>query len=146
MCRWPFLNLSILGARSHLSEAAPEGGTAVRRGETRHIAEIRADQIRLLFQQLPAALIATTVVGGLVVYVLWGHVSAVLLLGWLLALAAVSLGRIALMRAYFRASPLITAAAPWGRRFLIGVLLSGVVWGVVGLLPLPMSRKRLPMT
>ena len=40
-----------------------------------HRQQIRSEQIRLLFEQLPAALIATTIVGALVVYVLWGHVS-----------------------------------------------------------------------
>jgi diguanylate cyclase (GGDEF)-like protein/PAS domain S-box-containing protein len=102
----------------------------------RHRQQIRAEQIRLLFEQLPSALIATTIVGALVVYVLWGHVSPLWLLMWLLGLAATTAGRVWLMRAYFRAKPSVSQAERWGRRFLTGVLISGVVWGLAGVFPI----------
>ena len=101
-----------------------------------HWQQIRTEQIRLLFEQLPTALIATTIVGALVVYVLWGHVSPLWLLLWLLGLAVTTAVRMWLMRAYFRAKPPASQAARWGRRFLVGVLISGVVWGLAGLFPL----------
>ena len=101
----------------------------------RHRQQIRAEQIRLLFEQLPAALIATTIVGALVVYVLWGHVSPLWLLLWLLALAVTTAVRVWLMRAYFSAKPSVSQAGQWGRRFLAGVLISGVVWGLAGVFP-----------
>ena len=101
-----------------------------------HWQQIRTEQIRLLFEQLPTALIATTIVGALVVYVLWGHVSPPWLLLWLLGLAVTTAVRMWLMRAYFRAKPPASQAARWGRRFLVGVLISGVVWGLAGLFPL----------
>ena len=89
----------------------------------------------MLFEQLPTALIATTIVGVLVVYVLWSYVSPVWLLGWLLVSIATTLARVGLMRAYFRAHPSISQAPRWGRRFLYGVLVSGVVWGFAGVFP-----------
>ena len=46
------------------------------RGGNRHAQQIRAEQIRLLYDQLSSALIATVVVGGLVVYVFWNQVLA----------------------------------------------------------------------
>ena len=101
-----------------------------------HRQQIRSEQIRLLFEQLPAALIATTIVGALVVYVLWGHVSPLWLLLWLLGLAVTTVVRAWLMRAYFRAKPSASQAGRWGRRFLAGVLVSGVVWGLAGVFPL----------
>src|SRR6185436_1594163 len=107
--------------------------------ENRHTLEMRAEQIRFLFEQLPTALIATTIVGGLVVYVLWDHLAAVWLVGWFAALSLITLARAALKHAYYRALPPCMAAAPWGRRFLFGMLLSGVVWGVAGIFPLQPS-------
>ena len=102
----------------------------------RHRQRIRAEQIRLLFEQLPSALIATTIVGALVVYVLWGHVSPLWLLVWLLGLAVTTAARARLLRAYFRAKPLVSEAGRWGSRFLGGVLISGVVWGLAGIFPI----------
>jgi signal transduction histidine kinase len=97
---------------------------------------IRAEQIRLLYEQLPSALIATTIVGGLVVYVLWSHVSVLWLALWVLALAATTASRIWLMRAFFATRPSGTDSGRWGRRFLWGVLVSGLVWGCVGVVPI----------
>jgi PAS domain-containing protein len=102
----------------------------------RHRQQIRAEQTRLLFQQLPAALVATTVVGALVVYVLWRHVPAHWLLLWLLGLTVTTVARVWLIRAYVRAQPAVAEAKRWARRFLAGVLVSGMVWGLAGVLPL----------
>ena len=110
---------------------------ARRSDANRHRQQIRAEQIRLLFEQLPSALIATTIVGVLVVYVLWSHVSSLWLLVWLLGLAVTTSARVWLRRAYFRAQPSVSEAGRWGRRFLVGVLISGVIWGFVGVFPVP---------
>ena len=54
---------------------------------------------------------------------------------WLLALAVTTAVRVWLMRAYFSAKPSVSQAGQWGRRFLAGVLISGVVWGLAGVFP-----------
>ncbi len=120
------------GSSGSIASRLPPGADA-----KRHLQQIRAEQIRLLFEQLPTALIATTIVGVLVVYVLWGHVPRLWLALWLLGLAVTTLARAGLRRAYFRAKPPASAAGPWGRRFLAGVLISGMVWGIAGVFPLP---------
>ena len=71
----------------------------------RHLRQIRAEQIRLLFEQLPSALIATTIVGGLVVYVLWGHVSRLWLAVWLLGSAVTTLARVGLQACVLQGEP-----------------------------------------
>src|SRR5690242_3835192 len=106
-------------------------------GGGRHVSQVRAEQVRLLFEQLPPALIATQVLGLLVVYVFWNQLPQYRLLEWLVTLIAVSAGRVWLRRAYFKARPGPGDAVRWARRFLIGVVFSGIVWGMVGLLPLP---------
>jgi diguanylate cyclase (GGDEF)-like protein/PAS domain S-box-containing protein len=102
----------------------------------RHASDIQAEQLRLLFEQLPPALMASTVLGLLVVFVLWNFVPPAWLLSWLAALLAVSAGRVALMRSYFRARPAVIEAARWSRWFIAGAMLSGLVWGVAGIFPL----------
>ncbi|PWT73744.1 MAG: GGDEF domain-containing protein [Proteobacteria bacterium] len=102
-----------------------------------HRAQIRAEQIRVLYEQLPSALLATSIAGALVVYVLWSHVPLACLLPWFAALTVTTSTRVWLMRAYFRAKPSISQAELWGRRFLVGVLFSGVIWGFAGVFPLP---------
>jgi len=102
----------------------------------RHLDEIRAEQVRLLYTQLPSALIGTAIVGAFVLLVLWSHVPRSWLLPWAAALAVATTARAALRRAYFRAAPTAIDTAPWARRFLAGVLVSGVVWGIAGMFPI----------
>ena len=136
MSRWRFT-----GLRGRLARARGSGGSIASRppprlDANRHHRQIRAEQIRLLFEQLPSALLATTIVGGLVVYVLWDHVSRLWLAMWLLGLAVTTLARV-----WLRAGVLhSTSRRPrkpdrWGRRFLAGVLISGVIWGIAGVFP-----------
>ena len=131
MSRW------VTGLRRALARARGNNGAPVARPDaSHHWQQMRAEQIRLLFEQLPYALMATTIVGVLVVYVLWGHVSPLWLLVWLLALAITTSVHIGLMRAYFRVKPSVSEAGRWGRRFVAGVLVSGVVWGLAGAFPI----------
>jgi diguanylate cyclase (GGDEF)-like protein/PAS domain S-box-containing protein len=55
---------------------------------------------------------------------------------WAFALACTTLARVWLLRAYFKAKPPPSEASRWGRRFLVGVTISGVIWGIAGLVPL----------
>ena len=75
------------------------------------------------------------IAGALMGYVLWGHVPRLWLGTWLLGLAVATLARIWLWRAYFKAKPPASGVGPWGRRFLAGVAVSGVIWGIAGVFP-----------
>jgi diguanylate cyclase (GGDEF)-like protein/PAS domain S-box-containing protein len=103
----------------------------------RHLQRIRAEQIHLLYCQLPSALIATTIVGVLVGFILWGHVPAAWLVPWMAALGITTLARAWLQLSYSKSAPDLAAADRWGRRFIAGVMLSGLIWGVAGIFPLP---------
>jgi len=111
----------------------PEEGSAA---SDRHADAIRAEQVRLLYEQLPSALIGTAISGAFVVPVFWGEVPASWLLPWAAALCAVSAGRIVLRRAFFATAQLPADARRWARRFMVGALLSGSIWGTAGLFPL----------
>ena len=101
----------------------------------RHAREIEAEHVRLLYLQLPPALFATAVIAVLVVYVLWEQVSRPWLLSWFVALTLLTLGRLWLMQNYLASNPPAIEATRWGKHFVIGVGLSGLLWGVAGLFP-----------
>ena len=101
----------------------------------RRAREIEAEHIKLLYTQLPPAVFATLVVGFLVAYVLWKQVPRPLLVGWLAVLILLSVARLWLMRSFFSSRPSAAEAARWGQRFVVGVGLSGLLWGVAGIFP-----------
>jgi diguanylate cyclase (GGDEF)-like protein/PAS domain S-box-containing protein len=111
------------------SPASPQSSDAF------HGAEIKAEQIRLLYKQLPTALFATTVIACVLAYVLWEEEPRALLLGWLLVLGLLTLGRVWLMRRYFQINPPPDEAPAWGYAFVFTVALSGALWGVAGIFP-----------
>ncbi|CAI8782141.1 sensor histidine kinase [Methylocaldum szegediense] len=99
---------------------------------SRHTQEIRAAQIKLLYQQVPSGLIATAINAAIVVLILWQEASRPLLSAWLLAIGASVYARYRLLRAYARANPTSADATPWARSFLLGVAANGVLWGFAG--------------
>jgi diguanylate cyclase (GGDEF)-like protein/PAS domain S-box-containing protein len=103
--------------------------------EHAHAPEIKAEQVRLLYKQLPTALFATAVIGCLLAAVLWDQVPRPLLLGWLFLLALLTLGRVWLMQRYFQIDPPPDEASPWGHAFVFTVGLSGALWGAAGIFP-----------
>ena len=100
-----------------------------------HQRDLAAEQIRFLYRQLPPAMFTTTVIGALMVHVLWSNVDRRWLVLWLTAFTVVTLGRLAVMRSYLRANPQPAEARRWGHLFIIGVALSGAIWGVAGIFP-----------
>ena len=135
MSRWRFTDLRARLARTRATSGLAAAEAAPRRDANRHFQQVRAEQLRLLFEQLPSALVGTTFVGGLVIYVLWSHVPRLWLALWLLGLGITTVARVRLHRAYFKANPPASAIAPWVRRFLIGAVISGVIWGLAGVFP-----------
>lgn len=104
-------------------------------------AQIYAERIRLLYQS-PVPALANLAVGTLLVVVAWGHVSEILLVGWVLAMAAVTAVRVVLWKA-FAARPLTTAdAALWERRIVVSVTVSDSLWLLSGL---PIAFGHLPV-
>lgn len=96
--------------------------------------EVRAQQIALLFRQLPAALTATMLIAFIVVGVTWPVADAKLLLSWLVVVCALTGHRFLLLRRYEANAPRADRIEPWLRSFFVGTLLSGIVWGAGGVL------------
>lgn len=89
----------------------------------------QTEQVRLLYEAIPIALLATLLNALVITAVLWGLVPAVQLLGWLAAVSAISAGRYALARAYRVNEPYPSSAAVWQTRFNLGVIAAALAWG-----------------
>jgi diguanylate cyclase (GGDEF)-like protein/PAS domain S-box-containing protein len=96
--------------------------------------EVRAQQIALLFRQLPAALTATLLIAFIVMGVTWPVADAKLLLPWFIAVCALTGHRFLLWRRFSTNAPRAEQMEPWLRSFFAGTLLSGILWGAGGVL------------
>ena len=104
-----------------------------------HTQEIRAAQVRVLYEQAPSALTATITNAIILVAVLWGQVPHLFLIGWLFAVLLVSAERYAKVRAYMPDDATAPASFRWGRHYLYGTAANGVLWGVAGYFFFPLS-------
>jgi signal transduction histidine kinase/CheY-like chemotaxis protein len=97
-----------------------------------HLSRIRADQVGLLFKHTPGPLVMNLVLAPLVVGVLWDAIAKATLVGWAIALYAMTAARAALWLAHRRRSPAPEHASRWENLFILGVFVSGGLWGVAG--------------
>lgn len=100
--------------------------------QSNHTPALLAEQVKLLYQQAPKALIVTLIIATALAFVFWNHVAKEWIAGWLMAVYLLTLARFLLVKSYFRKKPAAFESAVWGRRFFIGVLFSGVIWGMAG--------------
>lgn len=91
-----------------------------------------AEQIKLLYFQTNKALIASLLVSFACVFILWDHISQSILLIWFSAICLLTFARFLLAVTYFRKSPNNEASPQWGNYFLVGIGLSGILWGAAG--------------
>jgi PAS domain S-box-containing protein len=92
--------------------------------------QLHAEQARLLYGSVRGSIPGALLVAAALAYGQWPVVDHRLVLGWLSATLAVYLLRLALTWAYYRAAPDTAEAEPWLRRFLLGSMAAGLLWGV----------------
>lgn len=92
---------------------------------------LKVEQVRLLYAGLPAAIVINMLLALFLVGILRAVTASSVLLGWLAMIGAVLLIRVALMVAWHRSGSDPENCAPcWLRRFRIGVVATGIAWGV----------------
>jgi diguanylate cyclase (GGDEF)-like protein/PAS domain S-box-containing protein len=96
--------------------------------------DIQAEQTELLYTQAPVALLAAMAVALLITVSLWGVADHQLLLAWFGAQMLQTMGRSMLVFYYRRASARGRQDPHWAGLYLSGTLVSGIVWGCLGLL------------
>ena len=90
---------------------------------------VRAEQLRTLYRQNRSVLWLNVAVSALVSVALWPTACRFLLLVWVGISCLVALARTQLTLSYERAQPKPSELEPWGRRFLLGSIAAGAVWG-----------------
>ncbi|HEY9147025.1 MAG TPA: EAL domain-containing protein, partial [Thiobacillus sp.] len=98
---------------------------------------LRAAQIALVYNQAGPTLIGAVAALLFYVYVLYGYVPPFMLGSWLLASSLVYGARYLLVHRYQQTSPDHIERNPWDTWYLLGALLSGVMWGISGVVLLP---------
>ena len=93
-------------------------------------AAVKSEQIRTLFRQSVPVLLANLIVGAILVAALWSTGPRYRLVGWMSAVALLTLARVELRRRYWRQRPSAAEAAPWGQGFMLGSASAGALWGL----------------
>ena len=93
-------------------------------------AAVKSEQIRTLYRQSVPVLLANVIVGGIVGLTLWPTGPRDRVLVWMVAMALLTLARVELRRRYWRAHPVAVDAEPWGRAFVAGSGMAGLMWGL----------------
>jgi two-component system, sensor histidine kinase len=95
---------------------------------------IRAEQIRAQFRIMPGAFIGSALVASLVAAMMYDRLDLRTMLPWLLAVYILSLARFILWRAFKSANPGVLRIGRWGRLAIIAGGLSGILWGMGGVI------------
>ncbi len=97
---------------------------------------IRAEQVRQLYSSTPVPLVASALLAMLLAYVQSSAVSATVAVVWLILLEFSLLGR-AWVYFSWRRAPGSASCQAWMKRFRIGAIATGAVWGLSALLLFP---------
>jgi two-component system, cell cycle sensor histidine kinase and response regulator CckA len=90
---------------------------------------LRAEQVALLYESLPAGLMVALACAVALVAVYWNVAPRSSLWGWLACMMVVTAGRSLLAQAYHRRDQATDPSDWWERAFLVGAGLAGCVWG-----------------
>ena len=99
----------------------------------RYARDLEADQIDLLYEQVPSSLFATLIIGVLLASGLWSSVSKTTMSFWVTAVFLLSGGRYWLLWRYRRSGTRNLHTAFWKGSFLAGVAFNGLLWGGAGI-------------
>ncbi len=92
---------------------------------------IRREQLLLLYKPLPGSLAASFLNALVIVAVSWAESTHSLLLLWLSLMAVSDAHRLHVRSNYLKCSDEDNASPKWENRFLLGLALSGIIWGAI---------------
>src|SRR5689334_16749406 len=99
-------------------------------GRSGSSAAAKAEQIRTLYRQNVGIVTVNPLNAAIVAAVLWRSINRAELTGWVAATIIVAIGRIILRNRYLRVFQPEEETNVWARRFVIGAMASGVLWGL----------------
>ena len=89
---------------------------------------LQGARIATLYGAARSVYVASPLAAAVVLLLLWDLPARDVLLAWMACVVAISLGRLALHRAYLRAAATLRDPLAWERRFALGALAAGAVW------------------
>ena len=98
-----------------------------------------AELVRQLYSNAPIGMLATAINSLALVAIERNIISKGRLIAWLTLLALISVPRYIEIRRFRRASLGHSEAKRWGRRFIVGLALSGMAWGSAGIFLFPIE-------
>lgn len=102
---------------------------------------LKIEQTRLLYINLPAAIGTSLVLALILVYIQRSVIDHTWLFGWLMLMIMVSLYRTILIILWHRNRESgISLILRWRHRFRVGVIVSGLIWGMGGILLFPVGN------
>jgi signal transduction histidine kinase len=101
--------------------------------------QIHPEQVRLLYRNAPLGLIATLINSAVLVYILRSVVPHRVLTAWFVCIILVSTARSMQVSRFRRVPPESPDIGRWGTRFVIGLALSGIIWGSAGIVLYPVK-------
>lgn len=102
--------------------------------ELTHEQRLRNEKLRLLYHNVWQPVLIGILGAILLAYLMWGMVSSVVLVSWLIVLLIVTGLRLRIARHYLRASTKEQEHSRWLTLFILGVFLTGCTWGTGGVL------------
>ena len=91
---------------------------------------VLAEQVRVLYVEGQRLVLTGIAAGSILVWVLWGHITPAVLLGWLGAFGIYSVVRVAMTRAYRRRAAGSLDHRAWMTRVRWALAVGGSFWGV----------------
>jgi diguanylate cyclase (GGDEF)-like protein len=99
-------------------------------------ARVRAQQVGLIYQQAPLAVLLTVMVSGLIGVMLWELTDRSRLLAWLALTSCVAIARLALAL-WWKRRPDALHLEAWEQLFVASLAATGLAWGAGALLIMP---------
>ena len=94
-------------------------------------------QVEILFSQSAITFLFPVIFAFIISYVIREVANTTILIVWLVVVVLYSIGRYLLLWMYYRSGVGKTAYRKWLFRLNIGIFLSGLVWGVAGIILIP---------
>ena len=102
---------------------------------------LQAEQLRLLFRFSVVGHLATLMVIFILGAILWEDLAQPALFLWFVSTSLVAIGRYLLYKVFVRISPPAAEHTMWEARFIVGTVLAGLCWAVIGSVLLPDSAR-----
>ncbi|NNF52795.1 MAG: GGDEF domain-containing protein [Gammaproteobacteria bacterium] len=93
---------------------------------------IQAEQVKWLYTYGPLNFITAVITATVLTVLMWSVSRPAVIVGWLASIVLVSAARFYLNLMFKKAEPEAESMPGWGTRYIVGVLVAGLVWGSAG--------------